>query len=60
MLQATRTACTRMPAGLSALNISLDTLKPDRFEVLARRPGLPKVLRSIDTALGLGYNPLKV
>jgi cyclic pyranopterin phosphate synthase len=45
---------------LSALNISLDTLRPDRFEVLARRPGLPKVLRSIDTALALGYEPLKV
>jgi len=47
-------------AGLSALNISLDTLRPHRFEALARRPGHAKVLRAIDTALALGYDPLKV
>ncbi|KAJ9528789.1 hypothetical protein QJQ45_000015 [Haematococcus lacustris] len=47
-------------AGLTALNISLDTLQPERFMQLARRPGLPKVLRSLDTALALGYDPVKV
>lgn len=25
-------------AGLSAINVSLDTLKPDRYEQMARRP----------------------
>ncbi|KAL6762460.1 hypothetical protein V8C86DRAFT_1784679 [Haematococcus lacustris] len=47
-------------AGLTALNISLDTLQPERFLQLARRPGLPKVLRSLDTALALGYDLVKV
>jgi cyclic pyranopterin phosphate synthase len=43
-------------AGLSRVNISLDTLRPDRFEAIARRPGLDRVLRGIDAALerGLG------
>jgi len=47
-------------AGLSAINISLDTLKPERFEVMSRRPGHDKVMRSIDMALSMGYNPVKV
>jgi cyclic pyranopterin phosphate synthase len=43
-------------AGLSRVNVSLDTLRPDRFEAIARRPGLDRVLRGIDAALerGLG------
>lgn len=47
-------------AGLSAVNISLDTLKPERFERLARRPGHAKVMASIRTAVELGYDPVKV
>ena len=47
-------------AGLSAINVSLDTLRPERFEVLSRRPGHEKVMRSISKALELGYNPVKV
>ena len=42
-------------AGLSHLNISLDTLRPDRFHTLTRRPGLEKVLAAIDLALDYGY-----
>jgi cyclic pyranopterin phosphate synthase len=47
-------------AGLNALNISLDTLRPDRFEALTRRAGHGKVLASIEEALRLGFAPLKV
>lgn len=47
-------------AGLNSLNISLDTLVPAKFELLTRRKGHAKVLQSIDTALDLGYNPVKV
>ncbi len=50
----------RHPAGLSAINISLDSLRPDRFETLTRRRGHQRVLAAIDTALRLGYNPVKV
>ena len=42
-------------AGLRHLNISLDTLRADRFLRLTRRPGLDAVLDAIDLALGLGY-----
>lgn len=47
-------------AGLNSLNISLDSLVPAKFELLTRRRGHAKVLQSIDTALELGYNPVKV
>lgn len=47
-------------AGLTALNISLDTLKPERFEKLTRRLGHAKVISSIETALRLGFAPVKV
>jgi cyclic pyranopterin phosphate synthase len=47
-------------AGLHRLNVSLDTLRPDRFEAIARRPGLERVMRGIDAALALGLHPLKL
>ncbi|XP_028144796.1 molybdenum cofactor biosynthesis protein 1 isoform X1 [Diabrotica virgifera virgifera] len=47
-------------AGLDILNISLDTLKPERYEVMARRKGWQRVMMGIDLALQLGYNPVKV
>jgi cyclic pyranopterin phosphate synthase len=42
-------------AGLSQLNLSLDTLRPDRFEAITRRRGLDKVLDALDLALDYGY-----
>ncbi|EFJ36608.1 hypothetical protein SELMODRAFT_79056 [Selaginella moellendorffii] len=47
-------------AGLNQLNISLDTLVPAKFELLTRRKGHDRVLDSIDAAVELGYNPVKV
>jgi len=49
-------------AGLTHLNISLDTLVPAKFEFISRRPkaGHAKVLRAIDASLELGYTPVKV
>jgi cyclic pyranopterin phosphate synthase len=47
-------------AGLSRVNISLDTLRPDRFEELARRPGLDRVLAGIEAAIARGLAPLKI
>eukprot|EP00300_Choanocystis_sp_HF-7_P025736 c27886_g1_i1.p1 GENE.c27886_g1_i1~~c27886_g1_i1.p1 ORF type:complete len:370 (+),score=74.36 c27886_g1_i1:30-1139(+) len=49
-------------AGLSkhALNISLDTLDPFMFEIIARRKGFDRVVSAIDSALELGFAPLKV
>lgn len=47
-------------AGLHRVNVSLDTLRPDRFEQIARRPGLERVLAGIDAALAAGLRPLKI
>jgi GTP 3',8-cyclase len=51
-------------AGLTHLTVSLDTLRPDRFQTLTLRDGLGTVLSAIDAALALGYGttrrPLKV
>lgn len=47
-------------SGLSLLNISLDTLRPSRFEAMTRRKGHERVLECIDYAISLGYEPVKV
>lgn len=47
-------------AGLGRVNISLDTLRSNRFEAIARRPGLDRVVRGIDAALALGLAPVKI
>jgi cyclic pyranopterin phosphate synthase len=47
-------------AGLRRVNISLDTLQPDRFQRIARRPGLEGVLRGIDAAVAAGLGPVKL
>jgi len=47
-------------AGLRRVNISLDTLRADRFTAIARRPGLDRVLAGIDAALAVGLAPLKI
>ena len=47
-------------AGLRRINISLDSLQPDRFERLTRRDDLDRVLDGIDAALAAGLNPVKI
>ncbi|GFT28233.1 molybdenum cofactor biosynthesis protein 1 [Nephila pilipes] len=47
-------------AGLNALNISLDTLIPAKFEFIARHKGLNSVMKSINTALDTGFDPVKI
>src|SRR5450631_3165703 len=47
-------------AGLRRVNISLDTLRPERFFAIARRPGLDRVLAGIDAALAAGLAPIKL
>ena len=42
-------------AGLTDLTVSLDTLRPNRFEAITRRPGLDRVLGAVDAALSMGY-----
>jgi cyclic pyranopterin phosphate synthase len=47
-------------AGLRRVNISLDTLRRDRFVELTRRDQLADVLDGIDAALEAGLAPVKV
>jgi cyclic pyranopterin phosphate synthase len=47
-------------AGLRRVNVSLDTLLPDRFVELTRRDQLADVLLGIDAALEAGLAPVKV
>jgi GTP 3',8-cyclase len=47
-------------AGLRRINISLDTLDPDRFRQLARRDGLEKVIEGIHAAKRAGFHPVKI
>lgn len=47
-------------SGVNAFNISLDTLRDDRFEQITRRPGLSKVRSTIDRLVQLGVGSVKV
>jgi cyclic pyranopterin phosphate synthase len=46
--------------GLTRINVSLDTLQPDRFRQLARRDRLEDVLAGLDAAARAGLRPIKV
>ncbi|MEE2767613.1 MAG: GTP 3',8-cyclase MoaA [Actinomycetota bacterium] len=47
-------------AGLRRINISLDTLRRDRFKELTLRDDLTRVLDGIDAALAAGLFPVKI
>ena len=47
-------------AGLTRINVSLDTFDRDRFRAITRRDELHKVLDGIDAALEAGLRPVKV
>ena len=47
-------------AGLARINISLDTLKKDRFFEMTRRDELEHVLDGIDAAIDAGFSPVKI
>lgn len=49
-----------LAAGLKRVNVSLDTLREDRFALIARRPGLDRVLAGIDAAIERGLTPVKI
>jgi cyclic pyranopterin phosphate synthase len=47
-------------AGLRRVNVSLDTLKPDRFKYITRGGNLDDVLEGIEVAKSVGLNPTKI
>jgi cyclic pyranopterin phosphate synthase len=46
--------------GLTGLNISLDTLQPDKFEKITRRNHFGDVLEGIEAAIAAGFHPIKL
>jgi len=47
-------------AGLSRVNVSLDTLKPDKFQYITRLGELKNVLEGIEAAKKAGFEPVKI
>ena len=54
------TAQAYADAGLTRVNISLDTLRRDRFLALTRRDQLDDVVAGIDAAVAAGLSPVKL
>jgi len=53
-------AASLRQAGLRRINISLDTLRPERFIELTRRDELDRVIDGIDAAIAAGFESVKV
>jgi len=47
-------------AGLKRINVSLDTLNPQKFARLTRRDALHRVLEGLDVAEKCGFSPIKI
>lgn len=47
-------------AGIDGINVSLDTLRPDRYATLTRRGELSQALSGIDAVYASGIRPLKI
>ena len=47
-------------AGLTRVNISLDSVDPAEYARISRRDRLPDVVRAIDAALAVGLSPVKI
>ncbi|MBI1390078.1 MAG: GTP 3',8-cyclase MoaA [bacterium] len=55
-----RKARSLRAAGVNSINISLDTLRPDRFERITRRKDFHAVLEGIEAALNAGFHNVKL
>ncbi|MEY9836149.1 GTP 3',8-cyclase MoaA [Streptacidiphilus sp. EB103A] len=55
-----RTAAALREAGLRRVNVSLDTLRPERFARITRRDRLPDVLLGLAAAQAAGLAPVKI
>ncbi|MEE2905986.1 MAG: GTP 3',8-cyclase MoaA [Gemmatimonadota bacterium] len=48
-------------AGISRLNVSLDSLQEDRVDRIARRPGsYPRIMEGLAAAEEVGFSPIKI
>ena len=58
--QLARHAQALRAAGVTRLNVSLDTLKPERFAAITQGGELARVLRGLDAARAAGFSPIKI
>lgn len=58
--QLARHAADLRRAGVSRLNISLDTLRPERFRAITRIGDLTKVLDGVEAALAAGFSRIRL
>jgi cyclic pyranopterin phosphate synthase len=56
----TKVAAPLVRAGLDRVNVSLDTLQPDRFEQLTRRDRHADVITGLVAAVDAGLTPVKI
>ncbi len=47
-------------AGLKRINISLDTLNPEKYKAITRIGDIKNVLNGIEEAIKVGFNPIKI
>jgi len=55
-----RRAQALVDAGLTRINVSLDTIDREHFAAVTRRDRLPAVLRGLDAARAAGLGPIKI
>ncbi len=53
-------AAALVQAGLKRINVSLDTIDPQKFQTMTRRDDLASVLEGLFTAKRLGMHPIKI
>ncbi|QEQ56622.1 GTP 3',8-cyclase MoaA [Chlorobium phaeovibrioides] len=49
-----------LEAGIDAINISIDSLQPERYQAITRRDEFARVKSNLDRLIGIGIVPVKV
>lgn len=58
--QLARQAYTLKQGGVTRINVSLDSLRPERFKIITQSGKLDKVIAGLMTAKDVGFNPIKI
>jgi GTP 3',8-cyclase len=58
--QIARHAAALAAAGVTRVNVSLDTLRPDRFRAITRLGDIRRTLEGIEAARGAGFRRIKI
>ena len=58
--QLAKYAARLRAAGVTRLNVSLDSLERERVSAICRRDVLPQILKGLEVARGEGFGPIKI